>query len=102
MLPIDSIDVYSDWACSDCDFVLSFDVIEQKVDTIEDELSDISARGSLRKLEDFIDCYSGRVLHRNHYLVMLAKRNVLLIGRKKEVNRLAERGDGGMSPDDAR
>ena len=102
MLPIDSLDVYSDWACSDCDFVLSFDVIEQKVDTIEDELSDISARGSLRKLEDFIDCYSGRVLHRNHYLVMLAKRNVLLIGRKKEVNRLAERGDGGMSPDDAR
>ena len=27
MLPIDPLDVYSDWACSDCDFVLSFDVI---------------------------------------------------------------------------
>ena len=75
---------------------------EQKVDTIEDELSRISARGSLRKLEDFIDCYSGRVLHRNHYLIMLAKRNFLLIGRKKEVNRLAERSDGGLSQEDNR
>merc|ERR1719264_1215982 len=102
MLPIESLHVYSDWACSDCDFVLSFDVIEQKIDTIEDELSDISARGSLRKLDDFIDCYSGRVLHPNHYLIMLAKRNFLLIGRKKEVNRLAERGEGRLSQDDAR
>lgn len=75
---------------------------EQKIDTIEDELSDISARGSLRKLDDFIDCYSGRVLHPNHYLIMLAKRNFLLIGRKKEVNRLAERGEGRLSQDDAR
>ena len=33
---------------------------------------------------------------------MLAKRNFLLIGRKKEVNRLAERGDSGLSQDDAR
>ena len=100
MLPADPLDVLSDWACSDCDFVLPSDVVEHKVDSIEEELSAVSARGSLKKLEDFIECYSGRVLHRNHYLVLLAKRNLLLVGRKKEVGRLT--GDGRFTQDDAR
>ena len=105
MLPADPLDVLSEWACSDCDFVLPSDVVEHKVDSIEEELSAISARGSLRKLEEFIECYSGRVLHRNHYLILLARRNFLLVARRREVNRLAERGggsSGGLSQDDAR
>lgn len=60
----------------------------------------MTAKRNLGKLEDFIDCYSGRVLHRNHYLILLAKRNLLLVGRKKEVDRLT--GDGRFTQDDAR
>ena len=83
----------SDWPCSHCDFSLPAPVVEAKIDAIEDELSDlisivgggnsIKRRPKLDRLEEFVDCYSGAVLHENHYLLMLAKRNYVLLARKK-------------------
>ena len=36
----------------------------------------------MKLLEDFVHHYSGAILHPNHYLLLLAKRNYIFISRK--------------------
>ena len=78
--------MFSPWTCGSCDFFLSSTVVEAKIDTIEDELSVITSKRDLRALEDFVQHYSGKILHPNHYLLLLAKRNYLFISRKNLIN----------------
>ena len=87
LLPTEPLDMFSPWTCGSCDFFLSSTVVEAKIDTIEDELSTITSKRDLRALEDFVQHYSGKILHPNHYLLLLAKRNYLFISRKNLLQR---------------
>ena len=78
------------------------DVVEAKIAYIEEELNDISALHDLKRLEDFIRHYTGSILHRNHYLVLLAKRNYLFISRKQLIDLLAARGRAGRQDEERR
>ena len=47
------------------------------VDTIEEELESISTSGDYIQYLNFIETYSGTILHPNHYLIMTASRNLI-------------------------
>ncbi len=61
-----------------------------KVDCIEEELTDVSSRHSLSSVENFVSHYSAGILHPNHYLLLLAKRNYLFISRKELIDLLSK------------
>jgi len=86
LLPTEPLDMFSPWTCGSCDFFLSSTVVEAKIDTIEDELSAATSKRDLRALEDFVQHYSEKILHSNHYLLLLAKRNYLFISRKNLID----------------
>ena len=65
---------------------LLLDCHSLRCDTIEDELSVATSKRDLRALEDFVQHYSGKILHPNHYLLLLAKRNYLFISRKNLID----------------
>ena len=46
-------------------------------------------KGDLDGLQDFVTRNAGSVLHENHFLVLIAKRNYLFISRKRLVELLA-------------
>lgn len=83
LLPANPLDAYSEWTCDACDYGLGVTEAERKVDEIEDELSELSLRQDLKGLEAFLGRYAKRVLHENHYLLLLAKRNYLYISRRQ-------------------
>ena len=64
--------------------------VEAKVDAIEDELSVATSKRDLKALENFVQHYSGSILHANHYLLLLAKRNYLFISRKNLIDLMAK------------
>ena len=86
LLPTEPLDYMSTWTCGSCDFFLSATDAEAKVDAIEDELSLATTKRDLKALETFVQYYSGKILHSNHYLLMLAKRNYLYISRKNLID----------------
>lgn len=90
LLPTEPLNMMSDWVCGSCDFFLKASDAEAKVDHIEEELSEVSGKRNLKALEDFVQHYTGRVLHPNHYLLLLAKRNYLFISRKNLIELMAK------------
>ena len=86
LLPTEPLDYMSTWTCGSCDFFLSATDAEAKVDAIEDELSLATTKRDLKAIETFVQYYSGKILHSNHYLLMLAKRNYLYISRKNLID----------------
>ena len=75
--------------CYSCDFELSSADAERKVSFLEEELEEISMRRDLDGLEAFVDRNSGLVLHENHFLILVAKRNALFVSRQRLVALLA-------------
>ena len=53
-------------------------------------LSEVTSKRDLKALENFVQHYSGKILHSNHYLLMLAKRNYLYISRKNLIELMAK------------
>ena len=47
------------------------------VDSLEEELDEISSSGQFSKFLDFIKAYSDTILHPHHYLIMTATRNLI-------------------------
>ena len=90
LLPTEPLDVFSPWTCGSCDFFMNSMDAEAKVDTIEDELSAATTKRDLKALENFVQHYSGTILHPNHYLLLLAKRNFLYISRKNLIDLLTK------------
>ena len=112
MLPEHPLDPFSAWICSECDFSIDVQVAERKVAQvkksafffqckikiatflknfqIEDELAEISTRQDMKRIKEFILHYSGKILHPNHYLLLIAKRNYLFISRKQMIELLAK------------
>ena len=56
----------------------------------EEELSEATSKRDLRVIEDFVQHYSGKILHPNHYLLLLAKRNYLFISRKHLIDLMSQ------------
>ena len=90
LLPTEPLDYMSTWTCGSCDFSMTAMEAEAKVDAIEDELSVATSKRDLKALENFVQHYSGKILHSNHYLLMLAKRNYLYISRKNLIDLMAK------------
>ena len=90
LLPTEPLDVFSSWTCGSCDFFLSCTDVEAKIDVIEDELSIATNKRDLKLLEDFVRHYSGQILHPNHYLLLLAKRNYIFISRKNLIELMTQ------------
>lgn len=86
LLPTEPLNYLSPWTCGSCDFFMNATEAEAKVDAIEDELSLATSKRDLKALEDFVQHYSGKILHPNHYLLLLAKRNYLFISRKNLID----------------
>jgi hypothetical protein len=57
---------------------------------IEEELTEISSTKNLTAIENFVNHYSSGILHPNHYLILLAKRNYLFISRKELIELMAK------------
>ena len=93
MLPNDPLDEYSIWNCSHCDFTLDVETVVRKVDGIQDEISEITHKHDTMLIERFISDYSDTVLHPNHYLLLLAKRNHLFLCRKTMIQLIASQKD---------
>ena len=74
MLPVNSLDYESIWRCKTCGFTLDPEAVESMVDAIEQELDEIGNSGNFAQYEDFLEKYSGTMLHDNHYLLMIAAR----------------------------
>ncbi len=68
--------------CDFTSFFHRFDRLKNLCIFAEEELSEATLKRDLRVLEDFVRHYSGKILHPNHYLLLLAKRNYLFISRK--------------------
>ena len=59
---------------------------ELKKHTSFSSSSAATSKRDLRALEDFVQHYSEKILHSNHYLLLLAKRNYLFISRKNLID----------------
>ena len=90
MLPSNPLDDYSLWNCSHCDFNLDVEIVVRKVDGIQDEISEITLKHDTNLIERFIQHYSDTILHPNHYLLLLAKRNHLFLSRKLMIEHIAK------------
>jgi polyhydroxyalkanoate synthesis regulator phasin len=62
--------------------------LERKVDQLEEELNFLSSKRDLNKLESFINEISGKVLHPQHYLMLIARRNYKYICHKQLISEL--------------
>jgi len=89
MLPRDPLDQYSEWLCNKCDFSLEVPDLERKIDQMEEELNDLSAKKDLKRLEFFIKELQGAVLHPHHYLLLIARRNYQMICHKRLIIELS-------------
>jgi hypothetical protein len=84
MLPVNSLDYSSQWECgiSDdgsrgCLHRMTSEVAEAIVDPIEEELECINSSGQFELYSDFIANYADILLHKNHYIIMTAARNLV-------------------------
>ena len=51
--------------------------VESIVNSLEEELDGISSSGQFSNFLDFIQNYKDTILHRHHYLIMTATRNLI-------------------------
>ena len=84
MLPENSLEYNSQWKCllqddntKGCDYKMNCEKIEKLVNEIEDDLDSINTSGEFEKYSHFIQFYSGSLLHKNHYLIITAARNLV-------------------------
>ena len=63
--------------------------LERKIDQLEEELNFLSSKKDLRRLESFISELSSKVLHPQHYLLLIARRNYKYISQKQLIAELA-------------
>ena len=63
--------------------------MEGKIDQLEEELNFLSAKKDLKKLENFISDLSNKVLHPQHYLLLIARRNYKYISQRQLINQLS-------------
>ena len=89
MLPSNPLDEYSIWSCSHCDFTLDVEDVVRKVDGIEDEITEITVKHDITSIQKFVEHYSQTILHPNHYLLLLAKRNHMFLCRKMMIQLIA-------------
>ena len=77
LLPKDSLDYESDWACGrdGCGTVVAGRTIATLIETMEREMDEYTET-DLEKIEEKIEAW-GRVLHGQHYLLLLLKRRLL-------------------------
>ncbi|XP_023346084.1 protein msta isoform X2 [Eurytemora carolleeae] len=92
LLPRNPLDELEDWSCSNCEFFLEVPDLELKIDQLEEDVNLLSSRRDTEKLRRFIDEVSGSILHPNHYLILLAERNLDYIIRKNLINKMATDG----------
>ena len=64
--------------------------LERKIDQLEEELNFLSSKKDLRRLESFITELSATVLHPQHYLLLIARRNYKYISQKQLISELAK------------
>lgn len=81
LLPVDPVDSFSDWYCSHCPCVLSD---EEAMDIIEDaEMSagypkkDILGEEDVNLLLEYVETFSGRILHPRHYILFEVNARIL-------------------------
>ena len=60
-----------------CGSVIEKSSVETLVDSVEEILNEIGSSGDFSNYLDFIETYSGTVLHPHHYLIMTATRNLI-------------------------
>lgn len=84
MLPENSLDYNSVWKCSlqddnskGCEYTMNCERIEKIVDEVEEHLNSINASGDFDQYSHFIQYYSDILLHKNHYLIITAARNLV-------------------------
>merc|ERR1712223_552366 len=84
LLPRNSLDYNSNWTCKlldpikeGCGNEMNNDNINQIVDEIEEHLESINSSGQFDKYLEFVHLYSETLLHKNHYLLMTAARNLI-------------------------
>ncbi len=77
ILPLSSLDYDSIWECVDCKHTMKAEAVEALVDGLEDELNHIGTSGEFGTYSEYIDRYAGTLVHKNHYLIMTAARNLI-------------------------
>eukprot|EP00093_Oithona_nana_P005600 05600.XXX_90784_92820_1 [CDS] Oithona nana genome sequencing. len=84
MLPENSLNYDSEWKCSlqddnskGCGYAMNCDKIDKMVDEVEEDLNSINTSGNFDKYSQFIKAYSDILLHKNHYLIITAARNLV-------------------------
>lgn len=84
MLPENPLEYNSQWKCSfqddntkGCDYKMNGEKIEKLVNEIEEDLNSINTSGDFEKYSQFIQYYSDTLLHKNHYLIITAARNLV-------------------------
>ena len=60
-----------------CKAEVDCDKVEKIVDQVEHELNSITNSGQFQQYKDFIQDYSGVILHKNHFLLTTARRNLM-------------------------
>ena len=60
-----------------CNTEVDCDKVEKIVDQVEHELNTITNSGEFQLYKDFIQDYSGVILHKNHFLLTTARRNLM-------------------------
>ena len=60
-----------------CGHEVAAERVEKIVDEIEQHLEDINGSGNFEDYSEFIRFYSESILHKNHYLIMTAARNLV-------------------------
>merc|ERR1712099_219763 len=56
---------------------MSKESVEKMVDEIEEDLNHINASGKFEDYSEYIKRYADTFLHKNHYLIMTAARNLI-------------------------
>ena len=60
-----------------CGHEMSKESVEKMVDEIEEDLNHINASGKFEDYSEYIKRYADTFLHKNHYLIMTAARNLI-------------------------
>ncbi len=86
LLPKNSLDYDSLWNCNDicenkllqgCSYETTAKEVEKIVDEIEEHLENINCSGQFEDYSKFIQVYRETLLHKNHYLILTAARNLI-------------------------
>ena len=77
MLPKKSLDYHSDWICPKCGTLVSSVKIEALIQDIEHEFDMILDSEEYWRFLSIIDKYANTVLHSNHWILTMARRNLI-------------------------